>query len=172
VVTNRHNRGEAPYDPGVSSRPADDPSQEVRRIILVALLAVLVAAPIALVLMLRDTESADLPAAASVQLFDSSFRETGFVAHSVKLDDDLTAAASTTRLRHDFGGGETAWVVARCDTGSVTVQVGALSSSRDCTGKPIGVAALDASTATDGPLEVVATVSEPQGSTWGVAVYR
>jgi hypothetical protein len=160
------------YDPSVTAPPAEESAREVRRILLAALLAALVAAPVALVLMLRDDESASRPVAAHVTLFASTFREAGFVAQAVTLEDDITAPAATTRLRHEFAGSTTAWLVARCDTGSITVQVGSLSSSRACTGRPVGVAAIDRSSVTDDGLDVVASVTRPQRSTWGVAVYR
>jgi hypothetical protein len=162
----------SPYDPGVTAEPAEASAREVRRILVAALLAVLVAAPIATVLVLRGTGSGSTPAAAEVDLFAPTFREVGFVAEAVTLVDDASVVATTTHLRHAFGGSGTAWLVARCDTGSITVQAGALSSSRQCTGKPVGVAAIGPSTDAEAALEVVARVSRPQRSAWGVAVYR
>ena len=164
----------SPYDPGVILEAAEESAREVRRILVVALLAVLVAAPIAVVLVLRGTDGGSTPASAEVDLFATTIREQGFVGEPVTLVDDAAAAATTTRLRHRFGGSGsgTAWLVARCDTGSITVQAGALSSSRQCTGKPVGVAALGADADTEDALDVVATVSRPQRSAWGVAVYR
>jgi hypothetical protein len=123
------------------------------------------------VLVLRGTDGESAPVAAEPRLFPSTFRESGFVARSVTLDDEADATVSTIRLQHQFGGTGTAWLVARCDTGSITVQAGSVSSSRQCTGRPFGVAALGLVTDT-GSLDVVATVSEPQQSSWGVAVYR
>jgi hypothetical protein len=162
----------AAYDRGVTEEPVADSAREVRRILVAALLAVLVAAPVATVLVLRGTGDAGVQPVSEAHLFASTYREPGFVEKTVDLVDDTDAPAATTRLHHGFGGTGTAWLVARCDTGSITVQAGALSSSRQCTGKPVGVAALGATAASDGSLDVVATVSGPQQSRWGVAVYR
>jgi hypothetical protein len=156
----------------VTSERVEASAREVRRILVVALLAVLVAAPVAAVLVLRSGDSEGQSAAARTRLFPASFRETGFVAEPVSLLDAVDTAGTRTELRHEFAGADTAWVVARCDTGSITVQTGAVSSSRECTGEPVGLAVFRGTRLTDRPLDVVATVSNPQRSSWGVAVYR
>lgn len=147
--------------------------QEVRRIFLVVLAAVALAAAAAYVLLLRDDGADDaVNRAAASRLFPVTFREAGFVGRPVHRID-TAEVEGTTKLGDTFSGGaSTLWLVARCDSGSVTVQVGSLSSSRRCTGQAVGVAALDSSTATEGRLDVIATVSRPQRSAWGVAVYR
>lgn len=160
-----------PYDPDVTPEPVDESAREVRRIVVAALLAVLVAAPIATVLVLRGADDGGTPAA-DAELFPSSFREPGFVAETVSLGDSATVAAGTAQLRHEFEGTATAWIIARCDAGSITVQVGSVSSSRQCTGRSVGLVAVGAETGAGPSLDVVATVSRPQRSAWGVAVYR
>jgi hypothetical protein len=156
------------------SGPSADPVREVRRIVLVVLVAVAAAAVAALLLGLRDPEGGRPAGAASDRPeVPATFREAGFVDGSVRLVAASGAASDAVRLGHVFSAAGAVWLVARCDRGTVTVRTGAVTSSRPCIGRPVGVTALavgDAGGA--GQLDVVATVSGAQRSAWGVALYR
>jgi hypothetical protein len=144
----------------------------VRRIFLVALAAAAAAGVVALLLSLRGASDDPEPAAVDGPAFPSGFREPGFVDGEVRLVADAAAGAGVRRLDHAFRppGGEV-WLVAQCDAGTVTVRTGAVTSSRPCTGDPVGVAALGG-VAADDPLDVVVSVSATQQQPWGVALYR
>jgi hypothetical protein len=153
--------------------PAVEQRREVRRIFLVALVAAAAAGVLALLLSLRGADDPQ-PAAAAVDgpAFPATFGEPGFVEGPVRLVADAAAGAGVRRLAHAFDvPGGPVWVVAQCDTGTVTVRTGAVSSGRPCTGAPVGVAALGGEVA-GGALDVVVTVSAAQDQPWGVAVYR
>jgi hypothetical protein len=101
-------------------------------------------------------------------LFPPRFSEPDFLSGEVALVTSYDAAASARRVTGTVDVRGTAYVVARCSTGTVRIDVNGLTSSRPCTGKPIGVVALGL---TD-KAQLTATVTTRQSTRWGVAIYR
>jgi len=79
---------------------------------------------------------------------------------------DADAVARTARGTVKTRG--TVYVVARCQVGTVRVVLAGLTSSQPCTGKPVGLVALNLTQ----PAELTATVTAAQHASWGVAIYR
>jgi len=129
------------------------------------LLLALVAAGVAFALSQRGAGSAKprLPA-----LFPARFSETGFLEGEASLVSSYDAAATARRTTGSVEIKGAAYVVARCSVGTIRIAVGALTSSQPCTGDPVGVVALQLSA----PTTLIATVTAPQTSRWGVAIYR
>ena len=144
-----------------------DVTRGPRRLLALLLILALVAAAGALALSLRDRspEKAELP-----PLFASTFSDATFLTGKAHLTASRDAPAGSRRLPDGIAlsTGGTAYVVARCDSGKVTVRAGALTSSRPCTGRPVGVVALQMGSRA----QLTATVSEPQSQRWGIAIYR
>ena len=148
-------------------QPAD-PAQGVRRVLRVALLAAVAAGAGAYALILARP-APPVRAVPPPRIFPLTFSEPGFVDHPVRLGTSSQVAGTARTSKQVLPSGGTIWVVARCDTGTATVTIGALTSSTKCTGRPHGVVALDAS---GRDVTIAATVHAAQHSTWGVAVYR
>jgi hypothetical protein len=143
----------------------------LRRLLVVLLIAAAAAAGAALGLALtpRD-DSSTTPSTRPPSLFAPTFRDSTFLAGTAHLVASRDADAATRRLVDALAlpTDGTAYVVARCDRGKVTVTAGALTSSRPCTGAPVGVIALQMGS----PATLTASVSATQSARWGVAVYR
>ena len=105
---------------------------------------------------------------AKVSLFPERFSEPDFLSGQVALVTSYDAAAAGRRVAGTVDVRGTAYVVARCSAGTVTVNVSGLTSSRPCTGTPIGVVALQL---TD-KAQLTATVTLPQTTRWGIAIYH
>lgn len=101
-------------------------------------------------------------------LFPARFSEPDFLSGEVALVTSYDAAANTRRVTGAVDVRGTAYVVARCSTGTIRVHVNGLTSSRPCTGAPIGVVALGL---TD-KAHLTATVTTSQTASWGIAIYR
>jgi hypothetical protein len=153
--------------PAVTSPvPAVDPIRDVRRILLVLLAAVVLAGGLALTLALLHNSPSGVPV---VTIFPATFSERGFVTGTVR----ELAAVDGAPLRRRLGRtlpvpAGTSWLVARCDTGTLTVAIGPAHSSARCTGRPVGVVVLSSRRLQ----QASATVSAQQRGRWGVSVYR
>jgi hypothetical protein len=159
------------YDRPVTEPETVDPALSIRRIALAALLAVALAAATALVLSLDHGDDGGRAPVARSSLFTAAFTEPGFLDGNARLVSAWDRPPSVRRLSVSvrLPAGTTAYVVARCDTGSLEVAAGAAGSSTDCKGASRGVVALQAPRL---PLHLVVTVAAPQRGRWGVAVYR
>ena len=131
------------------------------------LLVLVLAAAVGGYVLSRPGESAPAPKV-QPSLFPAQFAESGFVDGHVALVTSYDAAATARRATGPITVRGTAFVVARCDRGTIRVEVGGLTSSRACTGAAAGVVAVQLARAET----LVATVTTPQRGSWGVAVYQ
>ena len=90
------------------------------------------------------------------------------MSHSATLLSSYDADAVARTVHGTVKARGTVYVVARCQVGTVRVALGGLSSSQSCTGRPVGLVALNLTQ----PAELTATVTAAQSSRWGVAIYR
>jgi hypothetical protein len=140
----------------------------VRRIFLVALAVALLAAGVALAVELTHHRGAGAQSAAAPLPF--SFSQPGFVDHPLRRVQATGVAASGRRSFLQVAPSSPAlYVIARCDTGRVTVTTDTLTSAQPCTGKPVGVVAL---AEVRRPTRLVVTVNLPQRVGWAVGIYR
>jgi hypothetical protein len=149
-----------------------DPAQSVRRLLVVALTAALVAGAGALALsLLVKVPSVSADAATPPRLFPARFTQAGFVSHPVRYGAQAAAGANRRGLtgRLPTLRANTVWLVVRCDRGTLDLQIGPATSRVACTGALAGAVALHVTAPT---LAVRASVSERQSRFWGVAVYR
>ena len=143
----------------------DDPAHGLRVLLAGLLVLALLGGVGALVLSARGSSAKKAPRPA---LFTARFSEPGFLSGEARLVTSYDAAASSRELTGSVDVRGPVYVVARCATGTVRVAVGALTSTRPCTGSPVGIVALNiAQRAT-----LTATVNSSQSSRWGVAIYR
>jgi hypothetical protein len=101
-------------------------------------------------------------------LFPARFSETGFLSGSAALVSSYDAAATVRRTSGSVSTRGTVYVVGLCRAGTLHVEIGGLTSSRACTGRPVGVIALKLTRGA----QLTATVSLRQRGRWGVAIYR
>jgi len=137
----------------------------LRHLVAGLLLLALVAAGVAFALSQRGSGSTkpQLP-----PLFPARFTETGFLSGDATLVSSYDGAASATRTTATVTARGNVYVVVLCRTGIVRIAVGSLTSTRECTGSSDGVLALNLTQ----DVQLTATVSTPQGTRWGVAIYR
>jgi len=141
--------------------------RSVRRLAMIALAAVLIAVAAAAALAWpRGPRHVD-----GARLLPVQFTQRGFVETPVRraaafgFPRDTTVATPKLPLRV----GQVSYVIARCDSGQVTISVGALSSAQRCTGRAVGVVTLRP---TESRLPVRVRVSRPQRGDWAIGVYR
>jgi hypothetical protein len=156
---------EASSDHFAESQIPDDPARGLRRLLALLVLLALAAAAGAFALSQRGSGSTKphLPA-----LFPARFTETGFLSGDATLVSSYDGGASATRTTATVTARGNVYVVVLCRTDIVRIAVGSLTSTRDCTGSPDGVLALNLTQ----DVQLTATVSKPQGARWGVAIYR
>ena len=151
-------------DQPTQSPNSDDPARGVRRLLIGLLVLALAAAGGAFALSQRgDGVSTPKPS-----LFPDRFSEADFLSGEVALVTSYDAAANARRVTGTVEVRGTAYVVARCSAGTIRIDVSGLTSSRPCTGAPVGVVALQLTR----KAALTATMTLPQTSRWGVAVYR
>lgn len=141
----------------------------VRRIFIVALAAAIVAAAVTFTVEL--TQHAATPASPASTLLPAIFRQPGFSEGTLHRRRQVAVPAGVQRyvLRTNVPAGTEVYLVATCDRGTVTVRLGALTSSQRCSGRPIGLARLAIATR-DARIE--ATVDRPQTRDWALGIYR
>lgn len=144
---------------------SDDPARGVRRLMAVLFVLALAAAGGAFALSQRGDEPST-PSKPS--LFPARFSEAGFLVGQVSLVTSYDATASARQVTGTVDVRGTAYVVARCNAGTIRIDVSGLTSSRPCTGQPIGVAALELTRTA----ELTTTVTAKQSTSWGVAIYH
>lgn len=144
---------------------SDDPARGLRRLLFVLFVLALAAAGGAFALSQRGGETSTRSKAS---LFPSRFSEADFVSGEVALVTSYDADGDMRRVTGTIDVHGTTYVVARCSAGIVTVNVSGLMSTRPCTGKPVGVVALQLTRAA----QLTATVTASQSTRWGFAVYR
>lgn len=129
------------------------------------MLLALVAAGGAFALSQRDTGSSprQLPA-----LFPARFSEAGFLTGTADLVTSYDAVATSRRTSGAMSTRGNIYVVATCDSGTVQVDIGGLTSAQRCTGTPVGVIALNMTKT----VQLTASVNTAQARRWGVAIYR
>jgi hypothetical protein len=143
----------------------DDPARGVRRLLTVLLVLALAAAGGAFALSQRGGGISTSP---QPSLFPARFSEAGFLSGEVTLVTSYDAATNARRVTGTVEVRGTAYVVARCRAGTIRLDVSGLTSSRPCTGQPVGVVALQLTRTA----QLTATVTLPQSTRWGVAIYR
>ena len=146
------------------SQNSDDPARGVRRLLTCLLVLALAAAGVAFALSQRGSGSST----AKPALFPNRFSEADFLSGTVTLVTSYDAAANGRRVTGTVSVRGTAYVVARCSAGTIRIDVSGLTSSRPCTGVPVGVVALQL---TD-KATLTATVDATESTRWGVAVYH
>lgn len=146
------------------STNSDDPARGVRRLLTCLLVLALAAAGVAFALSQRGSGSST----PKPSLFPHQFGEADFLSGQVTLVTSYDAAANARRVTGTVTVRGTAYVVARCSAGTIRIDVSGLTSSRPCTGAPVGVVALQL---TD-KARLTAIVSATQSTRWGVAIYR
>lgn len=150
-------------DAAEQGSPADDPARALRRLLAIGLALALAGAGVALGVFLTRDSSKSRPS-----IFPAQFAQAGFLSGSARLDRSYDADPSARRLTGELASGGTAYVVARCDSGSIVVAVGAASMAQPCLGRPVGVIAIQVPRTA----QLAATVTAPQTNHWGVAIYR
>lgn len=153
-------------DQPTQSPGSEDPARGVRRLLVVLLVLALAAGGVAIALSLRGRSSGSSRQQPS--LFADRFSEPGFLTGAARLVSSYDADASARRLTGSVDAHGTAYVVARCTAGTLRIAIGGLTSARPCTGTPVGVVALSLTQ----KAQLTATVSAPQTSSWGVAIYQ
>ena len=140
----------------------------VRRIFLVALAAAVVAAAVTFSLELTQGPTAS---EGPTRTLPATFRQPGFSDGTLHRRQQVTVPAAEQRYlwRTSLPAGTEVYLVATCDRGTLTVQLGALTSSQRCSGRPIGLARL-ALAARGSRIE--ATVDRAQPRDWALGIYR
>lgn len=145
---------------------SEDPARGLRLLVGALLVLALVAGVGAFVLSQRGSSSpAPRP---QPPLFPARFSEAGFLSGEVRLVTSYDAGARSPRVTGSVDVKGTAYLVARCAAGTVRVAVAGLTSARPCTGAPVGVVAINLTRTS----RLTATVSSPQTSRWGIAIYQ
>jgi hypothetical protein len=153
-------------DQDTQSPNSDDPARGLRRLLGALVVLALVAAGGAFALSQRGGPSPTQRPQPS--LFPKEFSEPGFLTGSARLVSSYDAKATARRLTGSVDLRGTAYLVARCNAGTLRIVLAGLTSARPCTGTSVGVVAVNLTKAT----KVSATVSAPQTGRWGVALYR
>jgi hypothetical protein len=148
---------------GEAPATVDDPARGIRRLLALGLVLALAGAGVALGVLLTRSSNDSVPS-----IFPSHFTQAGFLSGSARLDRSYDANAAAGRVTGSLAPGGTAYVVARCDHGSILVAIGAASTAQPCLGRPVGVIVMQVPRTT--PL--TATVTAAQTQRWGVAIYR
>jgi hypothetical protein len=147
-----------------------DPARAVRRIAIVALTAVAIAAGVALALGLHHVGPQPV-ANRTPSIFPATLTDRGFFDGRARLVSARTRPASTSAVAIDLTVpvGTTVYVVGRCDAGSLHLVVEGTRSDGACSAGPVGVMALEV---TRPSTHITAAVSARQHSWWGLAIYR
>ena len=153
-------------DHSEESQLSEDPARGLRR--LLALLVVLALAAAGGALALSQRGSSGSTPHRPPALFPAGFSETGFLTGSATLVSSYDAAAGSPREVATVTARGNVYLVVLCGRGTMQIAVGSITSSRPCTGSPSGVLALNVTQ----DVTVTATVSAPQATRWGVAIYR
>ena len=156
----------ASSDHSAESQVPEDPARGLRRLLAVLVVLALAAAGVAFALSRPGSDkSAKSPRPA---LFPTHFSAPSFVTGSAVLVSSYDVAAASRRTTAKLTARGNVYLVVLCHAGTVHLAFGSLTNSGPCTGKPSAAVGLNLTR----DITVTATVSAPQTTRWGVAIYR